>query len=67
MNNCNRNFSRAEMMTGLKAGRTLCVDRTDAPELRELLDLEEQGLVSSRVVEIDEQSTILQFNWKEEK
>lgn len=65
MSDCKRNFSRAAMMIGLKAGRTLCVDRTDAPELRELLDLEEQGLVTSRVVEIDEQSTVLKFNWKE--
>lgn len=60
---CRRNFSRDEIIAGLKAGRTLCVDRRDAPELPELLDLERQGLVTSRLVEIDDQSSVLKFTW----
>lgn len=43
---CPRNFTREEIIAGLKAGRTLVVDRRDAPELADLLELEEQGLVT---------------------
>lgn len=60
---CPRNFTRDQIIAGLKAGRTLCVDRCDAPELPELLDLERQGLVTSRMVEIDDQSSVLKFRW----
>ncbi len=49
------------MIAGLQAGRTLCVDRRDARELPELLEMQEQGLVESRLVEIDEQSSVLKF------
>jgi hypothetical protein len=62
MNDCRRNLTKDELIAGLKAGRTLCVDRRDAPEL---LELEAQGLVESRLVEIDEQSSVLTFRWKE--
>lgn len=62
---CPRNRTRNQMIFGLKAGRTLCVDRRDAPELLELLEMQEQGLVESRLLEIDEQSSVLKFRWKE--
>ncbi len=52
------------MIGGLKAGRTLVVDRRDAPELPELLALEREGLVESCFVEHDEQSSALKFRWK---
>lgn len=61
---CPRNFSKEQIITGLKAGRTLCVDRKDAPELEDLLELERQGLVTQRLVEIDEQSSVVKWSWK---
>ena len=33
MTTCPRNFTRDELIAGLKTGRTMCVDRKDAPEL----------------------------------
>ena len=48
MTDCPRVLTRDEMIAGLKAGRTLNVDRRDAPELPELLEMEAQGLVESR-------------------
>jgi hypothetical protein len=62
--NCPRMLSREQIIVGLQAGRTLNVDRRDAPELVDLLELERQGLVQSRLVEIDEQSSVLKFWWK---
>jgi len=59
-----RNLTKDEMIAGLRAGCTLCVDRKDARELPELLELETQGLVESRLVEIDEQSSVLKFRWR---
>jgi hypothetical protein len=64
MNDCPRNLTVDQMIASLKAGRTLCVDRRDAPGLPELLEMEAQGLVESRLVEIDEQSSVLKFRWK---
>jgi len=52
------------MIAGLRARRTLCVDRKDAPELLELLRTGSAGLVESRLVEIDEQSSVLKFRWR---
>lgn len=62
--NCPRVLTREQMIAGLKAGRTLNVDRKDAPELPELLQMEREGLVESRLVEIDEQSSVLKFRWR---
>lgn len=64
MTNCPRVMSKETMIAGLRAGRTLCVDRCDAPELQELLEMEKEGLVESRLVEIDEQSSVLKFKWR---
>lgn len=65
MDDCPRVMTLDQMITGLKAGRVLVVDRKDAPELPELLELERQGKVTSRLVEYDEQSSALKFKWKE--
>ena len=67
MDECPRKFTKEEMVEGLKAGRTLVVDRKDAPELPELLEMERQGLVTSKLVEYDEQSSALKFRWVGEK
>ena len=64
MTSCPRNLTKEQIIEGLKAGRTLCVDRRDAPELKDLLDLERQGLVMGVLVEIDDQSSILKYRWK---
>lgn len=61
---CPRTLTKDRMIEGLKAGRTLNVDRRDAPELADLLDMEREGLVTSRLVEIDDQSSILKFRWR---
>lgn len=61
---CPRNFTRDEIITGLKAGKTLCQDRKDAPEMEDLLELERQGLVTQELVEIDEQSSVVKWRWK---
>ena len=52
------------LIAGLRAGRTLNVDRRDALELPELLEMQEQGLGASRLAEIDEQSSVLKFRGK---
>ena len=64
MTECRRNFSKDELIAGLKAGRTLVMDRRDAPEFADLLDLEMQGLVEQQFVEFDEQSSAVKWRWK---
>jgi hypothetical protein len=54
---CPRNFTKDQLIAGLKAGRTLVLDRRDAPELDDLLALEADGLVEQQFVEIDDQSS----------
>lgn len=65
MNECPRVLTKEQIIAGLKAGKTLNVDRKDAPELQDLFELQEQGIVESRLVEIDEQSSVLKFRWRE--
>jgi hypothetical protein len=57
-------MTKEEIIAGLKAGKTLCVDRRDAPELEDLFELERQGLVEQRFIEIDEQSSVVKWRWK---
>jgi len=64
MSECPRKLTKDQIVAGLKAGRTLNVDRRDAPELVDLRELEREGLVESLFVEIDEQSSVLKFRWK---
>jgi len=63
MSDCPRMISKDQIIAGLKAGRTLCIDRRDAPELQDLLELQEQGLVTSELVNIDDQSSVAKFRW----
>lgn len=64
MTNCPRNFTKEQLVTGLKAERTLVLDRRDAPELNDLLELERQGLVTQKLVSFDEQSSAIKWRWK---
>lgn len=61
---CPRNFTKDQIITGLKAGRTMVMDRRDAPEFEDLLDLERQGLVTQQFVEIDDQSSAVKWRWR---
>lgn len=63
MSDCKRNFTREQMIEGLKAGRTLVMDRRDAPEFADLLDLEKQGLVTQEFIQFDEQSSAIKWRW----
>jgi hypothetical protein len=60
---CPRNFTKEQIIEGLKAGRTLNMDRRDAPELADLLELERQGLVTQQLVIIDDQSSVIKWRW----
>lgn len=62
---CPRNFTKDQMIVGLKSGKTLVMDRRDAPEFADLLDLERQGLVTQQPVEIDEQSSCIKWRWRD--
>ena len=66
MSECKRNFTKEEMIAGFKKGGTLKVDRRDAPELPELLEMEREGLLESRLIEVDEQYSVLKF-WATDK
>lgn len=61
---CPRLMSKEDMIFGLQRGKTLCVDRKDAPELADLMEMEKEGWVTSELVVIDEQSSVLKFRWK---
>lgn len=67
MNECPRNLTKDQIIAGLKAGRSLMVDRRDAPELEDLLELEAEGLVTSKLIVFDEQSSALKFTWNKDK
>lgn len=54
-----------EAIAGLKAGRTLVVDRKDCPILPELLKMVDEGKLESTFVEYDQGSAI-KFKWKTE-
>lgn len=60
---CKRNFTREQIVTGLKSGKTLTMDRRDAPELEDLLELEREGLVTQQFIQIDEQSSVVKWRW----
>lgn len=63
MSDCPRNMTREEIVEGLMAGRTLALDRRDAPELEDLLALEREGLVTQEFVQHDEQSSCIKWRW----
>lgn len=60
---CPRNMTKEQLIAGLRAGRTMVVDRRDAPELEDLFELERQGLVTQQFIQIDEQSSCIKWRW----
>lgn len=60
---CPKVMTLEQMIIGLAVGRTLCVDRSDSPELPYLLTLQRLGYVSGHLKDIDEQSSVLKFKW----
>jgi hypothetical protein len=46
MTDCPRNVTKDEMIAGLKAGRTLNIDRRDTPELPELTALRQKKSIA---------------------
>ena len=61
---CPRNFTKEQIITSLKSGRVLIMDRIDAPELEDLQELENQGLVTSTFAYAGSQGSVLKWNWK---
>lgn len=57
-------WTRENIIEGLKAGRTLVIDRRDSPALPICLALEREGLVTTEFVEFDEQSSALKVRRK---
>ncbi len=58
-------MTRDELLVGFRSGRTLIVDRKDAPALPLLLEMEREGLIVSELVQYDEQSSALRFSMRE--
>ena len=58
-----RNMTKNEMIAGLKSGRSLMLDRLDAPEFNDLLELQALGLVTSELIEFNDQSSALRWRW----
>jgi len=57
-------MTKEEIIAGLKAGRTLCIDRKDSPALPIALELESEGKVTTELIQLDEQSSVLKVRWK---
>lgn len=55
--------SRGDIIAGLQAGKTLCIDRKDSPVLPIVLKLQEEGFVTTKLVQLDEQSSVLKVRW----
>lgn len=64
MSDCRRNFTKEQLIAGLKAGRTLVMDRRDAPELDDLLVLESEGLVTQQFIVLNDQESVVKWRWK---
>ena len=55
-------MDKAEVLVGLKAGRKLRCDRCDEPLLPWLLS--HPNIENGGIVEIDEQSSYIEFRWR---
>ena len=55
-------MTKEEILAGLKAGRRLRCDRRDEPLLPWLMN---HPNIESRLIQFDEQSSALEFSWKE--
>ena len=60
-----RELPKHEILDGLKAGRTLVIQRKDDPNLPYLNELVNVGLVDNELVQYDEQGSVLKFRWIE--
>lgn len=67
MSDCPRNFTKEQILAGLRSGKVFVMDRIDAPELDDLLELEKQGLVTQEYHEVDDQHAVVKWRWKGEK
>jgi len=56
-------MTREEIVEGLKAGHTLCVVRKDVPEAPIISDLIREGLVTTEIVQMEEQSSMMKVRW----
>lgn len=56
-------MTREEVVAGLRAGRTLVIERRDSPVLPIVMDLEREGLVTTELRQHDEQSSDLKVVW----
>lgn len=54
-------MTKEEVLDGLNAGRVLRCDRRDEPLLPWLLELCDDGVLECELVELDEQSSVMEF------
>jgi hypothetical protein len=47
-------MSKEQLITGLKSGRAIYIDREDAPELNDLEELQKQGLLEIVIIQVGE-------------
>lgn len=59
-------MTEEEIMAGLNAGRVLCVDRRDYPELPLLMQMAREGKISSEFKQVDEQYSVMKFRRNEQ-
>lgn len=52
-----------EILEGLQSGRTLNVQRKDDPNLPFILKLQEEGKVTIKIVQLEEQSSVMKVKW----
>lgn len=57
-------MTREEVEAGLKAGKTLVIERKDSPVVPIVQELDREGLVETELVQHDEQSSSLRVKWK---
>ena len=56
-------MTRDEIVAGLRQGRVLVIDRRDSPALPIVMELQDEGLVTTELVQYDEQSSGLRVKW----
>jgi hypothetical protein len=56
-------MTREEILNGLKSGKTLVIDRSDAPELKIVMKLQDEGYVTTELRQIDDQSSQLRVRY----
>jgi hypothetical protein len=59
-------MTRDEVLAGLRAGQVLCIERRDSPVLPVVHELASEGLVTLNLVQVEEQSSVLEVRLTEE-